>query len=61
LEKLNTEIGTKQIAVRKKQKWDSSIMILSQSLSPKTWATLPAFHPLLIQLCPPNGLEVIKF
>jgi hypothetical protein len=26
-------------------------------LNTKTWATLPAFSPLLIRLCPLNGLE----
>jgi hypothetical protein len=53
--------GPMQTAVRKKRKWDSLVTILSWSWPPKIWTTLPAFYPLLTQLCPPNGLEVIEF
>jgi hypothetical protein len=61
LEKLNIETGMKQIVVMRQWKRDCSVTILSQSWTPKIWATLAAFYLLLIWFYPPNGLEVTEF
>jgi hypothetical protein len=51
----------KWTAVRKQWKQDCSVTILSWCWTPKIWATLPAFYPLLIRFYLPSGLEVIEF
>jgi hypothetical protein len=55
------ESGIKQTAVKKKGKWGGSVMILYRRSPQKTWATLPTFYQLLIQLCPLNSLGVKEF
>ncbi len=61
LEKINTKTGNKRTAVRNQWKQDCSTTILSRSWTPKIWATLPAFYPLLIRLYPPSGSEATEF
>jgi hypothetical protein len=61
LRRVKNEIYIKANNSMEKGKWDCLDMILSQSWTPKTWATLPTFYPLLIWLYLLNGLEVMEF